>query len=179
MTRPAKLQARWWLTWMQRIKLENHVPYFHTWLTPQQGGWKPPPLGMSYLKEVHLYADKKKKNWGGMLKTHNLLSQRMERTWRSLSVICWKNQLTPYGSIVKKYMCTVVYANGIKWDITSQKGLWNMSKCVLRMSQLAWETGSHIFWPLTMTNLKGPWMNVSWCVKLSHFLKGHSLWWLA
>ncbi len=55
----------------------------------------------------------------------------------------------------------------MEWDGTSncRRGFWNMSKWVFRMSQMAWEIWSCIFRPLMVANSKGPWMNVSWCVK--------------
>ncbi len=61
----------------------------------------------------------------------------------------------------------------IEYEGTSKhgRGLWNMLQWFFRISQSDWEIGSQVLQPLTLAKSKGPWMNVSWCVKLSYFEK--------
>ncbi len=66
----------------------------------------------------------------------------------------------------------------IEYEVPSKRGrgLWNMLQWVFRISQSDWEIQSQVLRPLVLAKSKGPWMNVSWCVELSHFWKGRCLW---
>ncbi len=86
------------------------------------------------------------------------------RSWLAMTAL-WNNTCTPRST-------------WIEYEGTSKhgRGLWNMLQWVFRISQSDWEIRSQALRPLMLAKSKGPWVNVSWCVKVSHFLKGRSLW---
>ncbi len=133
-------------------------------------------LGMSYLQRgtfVMAYIKNGgREAWDAMTFCHRevgvpgvLPTWDVDRTsWQDMAA-SWKDTCVPRSTWIE-----------YKGTSNLGSGLWDMVKWDLRTSQLAWETQSCVFWPLTEANSKGPWMKVSRCVKFSLFQKEHSLW---
>ncbi len=155
-------------------KICHSVPYSLTSLTLRRSGHSNSPRQHVIPHKRHLHNGAKKMGWFA----HDTVTF-CPGEWSTLGVslalgakiISWRAMATLWN------VTCATWLTWIEYDGTSKRGsgLWNMSQWALRTSQSGWEIRSWVFRPLTEANSNGPWMNMSWCVKITHLQKGSNL----